>query len=328
VPIEFPPIRVENVTDPDIRTQHPKKYAKVRSGMAELDLWLRDLVRQGLAALPTESAPLWNAMAARMVDAQAPEIARELRSIANLSRSDALWREKLLARLGRLYLVVEGWQRFESLSAGTQADILTQIGWTQDRRELLSREGIIDRWLVLGQHIEDVAGITNLKAQRIWLWGEKIDRPALILNYAHGKTPFDFSLIPGTSFESELVFYDSAYPLRALVKTEYRQSEPLVYLPGYETIAVALQAYSAALGQNPWLEQFPLALSACIPQKRGEVAIDPKGEGLPLDPQFTQGWQLMAIGGGTPISVFGEWNGEFWLPLSAITENRFIQFSS
>jgi hypothetical protein len=315
------------VTDPDIRTQHPQKYAKVRSAIAELDLWLQDLVRQGLAALPDESVPLWNAMAARMMDAQAPEIARELRSIANLSRSDALWREKLLSRWGRLYLVVEGWQRFESLSPGTQADILSQIGWTQNRRELLSREGIVDRWLVLGQQIEDVAGITNLKAQRIWLWGEKIDRPALILNYAHGKTPFDFHLVPGTSFEAELVFYGSAYPLRSIVKTECRPSEPIIRLPGQERITAALQAYSSALGQNPWLERFPLALSACIPQKQGEVVVvNAEGNALPISLDFTQGWQLMAISGGAAISIFGEWNGEFLLPLSAITENRFVRF--
>jgi hypothetical protein len=317
---------VENVTDPDARRQQPQKYEKVRSGMVALDQWLRDLVRQGLAALPAESAPLWNAIAARMVDAQAPEIARELRSMASLSQSGTLWSEKRLARLGRLYLVVEGWQNFDQLSAGTQADIRTQMGWTPDRRDLLTRSGVGDRWLVLGQQIEDVAGIANLKVQRIWLWGETIDRPALIVNYAHGKTSFDFSLIPGTSFEAELVFYDSAYPLRALVKTDCRSSEPMIRLPGYETIAVALQAYSAALGKNPWLERFPLALSACIPQKRGEVGVDGKGEGLPVDPHFTQGWQFMAIAGGTPISVFGEWNGEFWLPLSAMTENRFIQF--
>lgn len=294
--------------------------------MVELDLWLRDLVRQGLAALPAESAPVWNAIAARMVDAQAPEIARELRSIANLPQSDTLWSERVLTRLGRLYLVVEGWQHLDRLSAGTQADIRTQMGWTQDRRELLTRSGVGDRWLVLGQHIEDVAGIANLKVQRIWLWGETLDRPALILNYTHGKTPFDLSLVPGVSFEAELVFYDSAYPLRALVKTECRKSEPIIHLPGYENIAVALQAYSAALGQNPWLERFPLPLSACIPQKRGEVVVDAKGEGLPINPQFTQGWQLMAIGGGAAISVFGEWNGEFWLPLSAIAQNRFIRF--
>lgn len=296
--------------------------------MVELDLWLQDRVRQGFASLPAESAPLWNAIAARMVDAQASEMARELRSMADFPHADALESEKLLKRLGRLYLALEGWQRFDQLSAGTQADIRTQVGWIQNRQELLTRSGKVDRWFVLGVHIEDVAGIANLKAQRIWLWGETIARPALILNYAHGKTPFNLVFVSGTSFEAELVFYDSAYPLRALVKTECRASPPLVSLPGYESVAVALQAYSNALGQNPWLEQFPLALSACIPQKRGEVAIDARGDALPIAPQFTQSWQLMAIAGGSPISIFGEWNGEFWFPLSAMAEDRFVRFSS
>lgn len=296
--------------------------------MLELDVWLQDRVRQGLASFLPESAPLWNAIAARMVDAQAPEMARQLRSIADLLQAGTLSSERLLKRLGQLYLAIEGWQQFDRLSAGTQADLQTQLGWIQHRQELLMREGQLDRWLVLGQHVETVSGIAHLKAQRIWLWGEKSHRPALILNYAHGKTPFDIFAIPGTSFEAELVFYDSAYPLRALVKTECRPCQPLLSLPGFESVAVALDAYSAALGQNPWLDRFPLALAACIPQKQGKVVVDAPGEGLPIDSQFTQGWQLMAIAGGSPISVFGEWNGECWLPLSAFAQNRFVEFSS
>lgn len=292
--------------------------------MAELDLWLQDLVRRGWAELPTDAAFLWHAIAARMVDAQAPEIARELRSIAQLDPSDPQWGERLLARLGRLYAIVQGWQRFDELPPQTQADLRAQVGWTPSRQELLTQQGVKSRWWVLGRHIEAVAGIAKLKSQRIWLWGEALDRPALLLGYAHGTEPFDGDFLPGTSWEAELVFYESGYPLRAVVKGECSPSALVDRLPGYNRINAALQAYSSALGQNPWLERFPLALSACVPQKRGKVAIDLFGKALPVSPDFTQTWQLAAVGGGSPISVFGEWNGEFWLPLSAIAEGRFV----
>jgi len=36
-----------------------------------LELWLRDLVRQGLAAAPGQPYSFWDAVAARLVDAQA-----------------------------------------------------------------------------------------------------------------------------------------------------------------------------------------------------------------------------------------------------------------
>ncbi|HIK33859.1 MAG TPA: hypothetical protein IGS31_21310 [Oscillatoriales cyanobacterium M4454_W2019_049] len=300
-----------------------KKAAKIRAGMAELDLWLQDLVRRGWAALPTDAASLWHEIAARMVDAQAPEIARELRAIAQLDPSDPQG-SRLLARLGRLYSIARGWQRFQELPPETQADLRSQVGWTQPRRDLLIREGIKSRWWVLGRHVEAVAGIAKLKSQRIWLWGEAIERSALLLGYAHGTEPFYGDFLPGTSFEAELVFYESGYPLRAVVKGEICPSEPVDRLPGYDSINDALQAYSSALGQNPWLERFPLALAACVPQKRGEVAIDGFGKALPVSPDFTQNWQLAAVGGGLPISVFGEWNGEFWLPLSAVAEGRFV----
>lgn len=306
------------------RQQSVQKTETIRAGMAELDLWLQDLVRQGWAALPTDAASLWHEIAARMVDAQAPEIARELRTVAQLDPSDPQWGDRRLARLGRLHAMARGWQSFDELSPEMQADLRSQVGWMQPRRDLLNREGVKSRWWVLGRHVEAVAGIANLKSQRIWLWGEAIDRLALLLSYAHGTEPFDCDFGPGSSWEAELVFYESGYPLRAVVKADSCPSEPVDRLPGYDSIAAALTAYSAALGQNPWLERFPLALAACVPQERGEIAVDRFGNALPVSPDFTQTWQLVAIGGGSPISVFGEWNGECWLPLSAIAEDRFV----
>ena len=43
-----------------------------------------------------------------------------------------------------------------------------------------------------------------------------------------------------------------------------------------------------------------------------------------IAPQFSQGWALLAMGGGRPLSVFGEWNGRCFLPLSVWSENKFM----
>jgi hypothetical protein len=56
-----------------------ERLAKVDAGMKELELWLGDLVRRGLASLSGESYAFWGSPAARMVDAQAPGMARLLR---------------------------------------------------------------------------------------------------------------------------------------------------------------------------------------------------------------------------------------------------------
>jgi hypothetical protein len=45
-----------------------------------------------------------------------------------------------------------------------------------------------------------------------------------------------------------------------------------------------------------------------------------------MNPGFSAGWRLLALGGGTPLTVFGEWNGEEFWPLGAWTAGRFAAF--
>jgi hypothetical protein len=47
----------------------------VSVGLTELELWLGDQVRTGLAGLPRAGYAHFDAIAARMVDAQAPAVA-------------------------------------------------------------------------------------------------------------------------------------------------------------------------------------------------------------------------------------------------------------
>src|SRR5262245_40528954 len=58
------------------------REAKVVAGLQELELWLRDLVRGGLAPIQSQPPQFWERMAARLVDAQAPGIARLIREMA------------------------------------------------------------------------------------------------------------------------------------------------------------------------------------------------------------------------------------------------------
>ena len=112
-------------------------------------------------------------------------------------------------------MLIEGYKRIDALPAETQADLRTIIGFTQNQDELLKQSGVQDQWFVLGQR---VAEEENLRVQMTWLRGAAKQRDALILQYAHASQLLDASLIIGSVIEAELVFFASAYPLRALVK--------------------------------------------------------------------------------------------------------------
>jgi len=298
--------RQEQAADPAAQAKRAaERQRKVSAGVQELRLWLDDRVRQGLATLPQESYQVWDAIAARMVDAQAPGLARHLRELAGVAHTGTGWIDRALERFGQLYLLIEGFERLETLPIEVQADLRTQIGWSISQDEVRAGEAQADLWLVVGQRTEEEE---RLKARRTWLYGLSTQTFALLLDFVHGNQPFEQTLLPGSCLEAELVFYPSAYPLRVLIKT--RQEAVLLDKtpPGNPSMAVAIASYSKALAQSPWLERFPLLLQGVTPQlseERWRIQ-DQEGVVLPLSQRLepNQGWQLLALSGGHPISIF------------------------
>ncbi|HTL89920.1 MAG TPA: SWIM zinc finger family protein [Leptolyngbya sp.] len=315
------------------------RHQKVSAGIQELRVWLEDRVRQGLAAAQPGSDQIWDQVAARMVDAQAPGLARQLRECAGITGSGSIEMGQLLARLGQLYLVTEGFQRIDTLAAEVQTDLRTRIGWAMNQENVLSGEVRSDLWLVVGQQIETD---DRLKVRRVWLLGLNSDTFALLLDFAPGhqspghQSPghgsFEQSFLPGTCIEAELAFYPSAYPLRALIKSRH-DAIALSKQPPGKTIAQVISIYHHAFAKHPWLEQFPILLNAVVPIRESEsrwLIRDAEGAVLPLSPpqDFNPYWQLLALSGGHPIAVFGEWNGTDLLPLNVWTEETVYAIGS
>jgi SWIM zinc finger len=298
------------------------REAKVAAGLEELGRWLRDLARQGLASAQSRPHSYWESIAARMVDAQAPGLARMVRELAGVPASGEGWQERLLEGLARLFLLIEGGRRLETLPVETRSDVRAAIGWAQNQDELLADRGVRDRWLVLGQCVQEE---DHLRVLRTWLWGAATGRRALSLAFAAPGQPLDRSLVSGTTLDADLVFFPSACPLRALVKQRHGPPLPLDHMPG-DTIQAATEAYAVALACSPWIERFPLALADVIPLRHGDdwLVRDAAGLALPLARRFAHGWRLLALSGGQPVALFGEWDGDVLLPLSAWAGERFV----
>lgn len=319
--------KVRKEANPEAQAKRAaKRLDKVTAGMQDLEVWLRDLVSNGLAAAQEKPYSFWDDAFSRLVDAQAPGVARLVKEMGSISHSGTGWQERLLSQLGRVYLLIEAFKRLENLPLQVQTDIRTQIGFSQNQQELSTQQGINDSWLILGQSLSEE---DRLKTQRTWLWGKQTQQKALILNFAHGKQPLDISLVPGSCINAELVFFQSAYPLRAIVKSQDEETV-LDTMPGYSNISTMLGEYSQALAKNPWIEKFPAAIGGIIPIKQNDnwFIRDEDRRLLALKSRFKNNWQLLALSGGYPIDIFGEWDGEYFLPLSVWADSRFINFGS
>ncbi|MBE9010823.1 SWIM zinc finger family protein [Pseudanabaenaceae cyanobacterium LEGE 13415] len=282
------------------------RQEKVSAGVQELRLWLEDRIRQGLVAVQQESYQVWDTIAARMVDAQSPGLARRLRALAGIVHLGSGGHQQLLEQLGQLYLITEGYQRIESLPPTVQADLRTQIGWTMSQEEVLKEPSLADLWIVVGQRTEVEE---RLKVRRTWLFGIQSDRFALLLDFAHGNQPFSDHWIGGTCLEAELVFYPSAYPLRALIKTR-QEATRLTKAPPGMSVLEAIAQFGTAIAQCPWLEQMPMILESVTLVKNNDLWMlqDAAGYNLPYQLE-ADNWTLLALSGGHPITLFGEWNG-------------------
>jgi hypothetical protein len=127
-----------------------RRFDRVKDGALELQRWLEDLVRSGLAGNLSRGTASWESQAARLMDAQAPGLARLLKEAAVLGTREG-WQERLLEQIALLHLLLEGFRRSATLPEDLQAEIQSLIGWKQDQQELMQDTGIVDEWKVLGQ---------------------------------------------------------------------------------------------------------------------------------------------------------------------------------
>lgn len=300
------------------------RASRVAAGLEELDLWLRDMLRRGLASAQQQPSRYWETMAARLVDAQAPGAARMVRDLAGIPASGEGWPERLAERLSQLILLLEAYRRIDSLPEETQADVRSALGWTMREEEILAQSGVQDRWVIVGQRVTEE---DRLRVQRTWLIGCGSGRPALVLRFAAANQPLDLTFLPGVAMEGECAFWPGSCPLRALPK----QLVPSATdgLPAaHPDLESATADFVDALAQNPWLEQFPLLLGGVfpVPRESGWGLRDSQGRCLAIASAFGGGWRLLAVSGGHPVTVFGEWDGNALLPLGAWAGHEFIPF--
>jgi hypothetical protein len=325
--------KAEKPVDPIAQAKRvAQRETKVTAGLAELDLFLRDVVRQGLAMVQTQPYSYWDRAAARLVDAQAPLLAKRIRAMASIPHSGQGWADRLLKELGKLHLLVQGYQRKNTLPEMVQAELRSQIGWTLKQDELTSLaeqpnaavEACGDRWQVLGRRVTEEE---DLQVQRVWLQGKDSGRSALLLNFAHRSQSLESLAVPGTLWNGTLIFYPGLYSLRAAIQhreaSDTNWTKPTV---GYTSVEAAIAHYGEAMAQNPWLENFPMLLMDVVPYWEGEACslTDGVGARISLDPRFKQEWTLMALSGGHPVQIFGEWNGSTLMPLSLGVQGRWI----
>ncbi len=295
-----------------------QRAARVTAGLADLDRWMCDQVRVGLVSVD-RSYQHFDAMAARMVDAQAPGVAAWLRRIPSLLAGDARWPRTLVQQYAALHVLAAAHGTIDTLPPDLAATVRAHVGFTTAKEEVLATAPVTDRWCVLS--VRDSTE-ERLMARRASLLGERTGRHALVLSFAAAGQVLDTTLLPGTSLEASLHFYPGTPALRALVGERHSEPGPPGRVAG-TTVDEARSAYAEALGSDPWLGPWPALLDSVAVGRGNEGWNLYDGSGsLPLgagDP-----WTLLAVSGGHPVSVLVEQNDHGAVPLCALVDGGVV----
>lgn len=301
------------------------RFEKIEAGVDELTVFLTDLIRQGTGSLKNKPYSFWKERAARLVDAQAPGLAKRLLDAGSGGGAD--YQEKLLLNLGQIYLLARAFQQREHLSDELKEDIFTEIGLNQSQEEVLAKAGIFDTWAVVGQYF-----ITEekLRIQKTYLVGENTGVQGLVLAFAHGTMAFNQTLVPGKSYDGHLNHFPARYPQRALLK-EQGAPKPIdtakLKSVASATIGSAGQEWGRVLALDPFVLSMPVFFRDCrIFHLDGAWWLkDSDNNHYPVKADNLDCWQLFAFSSGKPFTIFGEWYVDHFMPLSALCQDVFLR---
>lgn len=301
---------------------------KVDAGVDELRQWLGDLARGGLAAAQSQPWEWWDRVARRMVDAQARGLANRVRRLAEIAavgghRQD--WPERMLDEIGALHLLCEAWIRRDALPQRTAAALRARIGFTLAAAEV-SKSGtrITDTWAVLGQRQDDGSQLRSLQQ---WLYGERSGEVVSYLAFAVAGQPLEPGLRPGARTEATVAAYPGSLPHRVLIAERHDDGRPLGPLPGAGSWNEAFSVVAEVLAIDPWADLLPLAVRSVTVVPAGGAAgawllRDDTGRAVSIRARGPCPWRLLALSGGAPVDVAGEWDGFAFSPQAAAKAGR------
>lgn len=288
-----------------------KRHQKVLAGISDLEVWMKDLVRNGFLNVPERAYTLFDSMARRMVDAQAPGLAARLKAMQEIDFSTNEWKSDLTESMSRLYLLMQSYRNIDSLSEEWKHEIRTQIGYSQSKDTVLAGEPVTDSWLVLHKQSRK---ISDINTEIYWLYGKRSRLFAKCLNFAAAGVFPSESWVPGSVYKGALCFYSGTGTCRRALFREYKLEEDGFVPECSKDLKQAAAAYRMAISINPFSEDIPLLVNAVTAARNGKscTLLDNAGNAVQVKMPEETFIDILAITGGNPFAALLIVNGDLW----------------
>jgi hypothetical protein len=316
--------RAGRAPDPTAQAKRlEERLALMTSGIDDFARWLGDLARGGTASVRSQPYAWWDTTAARLVDAQLPGLADQVRSMASDVATRPDWPDHLLAAMGRWWTVTRAWSQRAAADDDAAGDLRTVLGWSVPTESVRQREALTDRWTVLGAHRTDDG---RLQQQRTWLRGEASGETVQVLDFAAGGQVLPMARVVGSVLDATLARYPGKAVHRALFVDEPVVTDARAGLADVASVDAAHAKAAATWAVNPWAWRVPVALAhvrATILEGAAGALVDEVGDALRLT-EDSPVWPLLALTGGHPTDLFAELEGQRARPLSAVVDGELV----
>jgi hypothetical protein len=296
-----------------------ERVERMYAGLTELDRWLDDRMRTGLADPALAKYATWDDLAARLVDAQAGSLANRIRRLAGLVGASPDWHSDVLAELGLLHLLAQAGRRLGSLPGPLADSVATTVGWQVRQADVLGGVPDTDTWVVAGRSDtrED-----RIEVRRHWLRGVASGRWALVLSFAAYRQSLDTSLTVGSAIDADLHRYPGP-ALRALIGERHGDPTEPARPPAVDIVS-ACGEIGMMIAAEPWLDRIPFSVTASIAADGSAFALADHSGTLPLIAAGRPLATLLAVAGGGAVDVTCEWTPHGVVPLAVHCDSRSI----
>jgi SWIM zinc finger len=299
-----------------------QRVGRMIDGLVDLDRWLDDRLRIGLADPALARYATWDDLAARLVDAQAGGVANRVRRLAGEVGAGPRWHDRVLAEMGGLHLLAQAGRRLGQLPDGLADSVATAVGWQVRRRDVLAGVPDTDTWLVMGRsdRRED-----RIEVRRWWLRGVESGRWAMLLSFAAYRESLDDSLEVGSRFAADMYRYPGVHRLRAVLGIRHERPEPAT--PSHAgSVADACAAVGSMIAGEPWIERVPFCVRAAPALHAGRWVLTDDSGSMPVagDAESLTWATLLACSGGSKVTLTCEWTADGVVPLTVHMADRAV----
>ncbi len=304
------------------------RIASLVGGLVELDRWLEDRVRIGLADPSIARFATWDEVARRLTDARAGALANRVRRLAGRVGAEPEWHAHVLAEIGILHLLARAGQRVPQLPSELADGVAVACGWQVRKADVEAAVPETDRWLVVGRSDtrEDL-----VEVRRVWLRGIESGRWAMALSFAAYRQSLDDSLVAGTVVHADIHRYPGSSQ-RALVGVVTAVDATPSAAHAAASVAATTTAgvcdlVGTVLAAEPWLERVPAVVTAAVTRSGGAWLLTDDVGSLPIAAESARSdavATLLAASAGAPVRVAVEWTARGFLPITVFLDDRTI----